>query len=77
MTTETPAQAPYPVEDFLSPSVEELSTSALAMSDQASSLPCCIPVHVGLFFDGANNNMRRDRRRSNHVSFFLDRSMNL
>ena len=30
------------------------------MSDQASSLPCCIPVHVGLFFDGTNNNMERD-----------------
>ena len=60
MTTETPAQAPYPVEGFLYLSSREQSISALAISDKTTTLPCNIPVHVGLFFDGTNNNMKRD-----------------
>ncbi|WP_263773072.1 DUF2235 domain-containing protein [Propionivibrio soli] len=61
MTTETPAKAPYPVDAFLKFSAEDQSRSGLALCDQATTLPCRVPVHVGLFFDGTNNNMERDR----------------
>ena len=60
MATETPVKAPYPIDDFLNLSSSEQSMSALVMCDQATTLPCRIPVHVGLFFDGTNNNMERD-----------------
>jgi len=57
----TPLQAPYPVASFLKPSAQEQSQIGLACSKDASNLPCSIPVQVGLFFDGTNNNMYRDR----------------
>lgn len=68
MTTETPVKAPYPVDVFLNLLSSEQSTSALVICDQATKLPCGIPVHVGLFFDGTNNNMVPDRRYLNRVS---------
>jgi hypothetical protein len=57
----TPADAPYPVIDYLKPSAQERSDGLLANCDTATDLPCHIPVQVGLFFDGTNNNMERDR----------------
>ena len=57
----TPEKAPHPVADYLKPSAQERSTSLLASGDQDSTLPCRIPVQVGLFFDGTNNHMERDR----------------
>jgi len=53
-------QAPHPVSDFLKPSAEDQSTISNATCDLATSAPCRIPVQVGLFFDGTNNNMERD-----------------
>ena len=57
----TPEKAPHPVADYLKPSAQERSTSLLASGDQDSTPPCRIPVQVGLFFDGTNNHMERDR----------------
>lgn len=57
----TPEQAPYPVSDYLKPSAQERSDGLLANCDTVTDLPCHIPVQVGLFFDGTNNNMERDR----------------
>lgn len=57
----TPIKAPYPVADYLKPSVQERSASLLANCDNEAALPCSIPVNVGLFFDGTNNHMERDR----------------
>ena len=57
----TPDKAPYPVADYLKPSAQERSDSLLANCDTESTLPCRIPVNVGLFFDGTNNHMERDR----------------
>mgnify|MGYP000897597341 CR=1 FL=1 len=56
----TPENAPYPVADYLKPSAQERSDSLLATCDK-KTLPCSIPVNVGLFFDGTNNHMGRDR----------------
>lgn len=56
----TPEKAPYPVAVYLKPNPEERSASQLAGCDEATSLPCSIPVNVGLFFDGTNNHMGRD-----------------
>ena len=57
----TPEKAPYPVAAYLKPSSEERSASQLVGCDEATNLPCSIPVNVGLFFDGTNNHMGRDR----------------
>ena len=57
----TPEKAPYPVAAYLMPSSEERSASQLVGCDEATNLPCSIPVNVGLFFDGTNNHMGRDR----------------
>lgn len=56
----TPSKAPYPVEKSLKPSAEDQSTIPSATCDLASSAPCRIPVQVGLFFDGTNNDLERD-----------------
>jgi len=57
----TPEKAPYPIADYLKPSAQERSNALLANCDKATDLPCSIPVNVGLFFDGTNNHMERDR----------------
>src|SRR5574343_1083115 len=57
----TPENAPYPVADYLKPSAQERSDSLLANCDWNRALPCRVPVNVGLFFDGTNNHMERDR----------------
>jgi len=62
MIEATPAKAPYPVDVFLRPPAEEQSKIAAAACSTTSDLPCNIPVHVGLFFDGTNNNLERDRK---------------
>lgn len=57
----TPEKAPYPIADYLTPNAQERSVSLLATGDNETALPCTIPVNVGLFFDGTNNHMDRDR----------------
>ncbi|MYN18371.1 DUF2235 domain-containing protein [Rugamonas sp. FT107W] len=61
MTASTPTKAPYPVDVFLKPSTEEQSKISTAACSTKSEAPCSIPVRVGLFFDGTNNNLERDR----------------
>ncbi len=49
------------------PTVEELCRrAALADAGTASGLSCQKEVHVGIFFDGTNNNMDRDRPEKGH-----------
>jgi hypothetical protein len=56
----TPAQAPFPVPDYLG--FAKISpTDLYNLCQDATQEPCRIPVHVGLFFDGTNNHMERDR----------------
>jgi len=56
----TPAQAPFPVPDYLG--LAKLSPMDLYnLCQDATQEPCRIPVNVGLFFDGTNNHMERDR----------------
>jgi len=44
------------------PSAKELSQRAcMVNAEQASGLSCVKEIHVGIFFDGTNNNMDRDR----------------
>lgn len=55
-----PIKAPFPVAGFLKPTAQEQSQIAMVACQSATNLPCAIPVQVGLFFDGTNNNMDRD-----------------
>ncbi|AQR70802.1 hypothetical protein BZG29_22660 [Janthinobacterium sp. LM6] len=61
MISETPNSAPFPVDSFLKPSTPEQSKIAKVACDNKDSSPCSIPVRVGIFFDGTNNNLERDR----------------
>ncbi|WP_230505626.1 DUF2235 domain-containing protein [Janthinobacterium sp. FW305-128] len=61
MISETPNSAPFPVDFFLKPLTKEQSEIAKEACDKKDSAPCSIPVRVGLFFDGTNNNLERDR----------------
>ncbi|NMG75648.1 T6SS phospholipase effector Tle1-like catalytic domain-containing protein, partial [Aromatoleum diolicum] len=61
MISAPPANAPFPAETVLQPSAQGHSAIALASCDSASDAPCSIPVQVGVFFDGTNNNQERDR----------------
>ena len=61
MISETPNLAPFPVVSFLELSTPEQSKISLAGCDSKGEKPCSIPVKVGLFFDGTNNNLERDR----------------
>lgn len=49
------------------PTARELSQRACASNaEQASGLSCVKEIHVGIFFDGTNNNMDRDRPDKGH-----------
>lgn len=69
MIQATPLTSPFPVEAFLRPSASEHGAIAqgdstgkvLATTAKDESTSCKIPVRVGLFFDGTNNNLYRDR----------------
>ncbi|MQA39594.1 phospholipase effector Tle1 domain-containing protein [Rugamonas aquatica] len=69
MIETSPSKAPFPIEKFLQLPSVELSNIALAActatttekSEENKGAKCSIPVHVGLFFDGTNNNLERDR----------------
>ena len=61
MIEATPAKSPHPVDVFLKSSSRERSSTALEACRTSSSVPCNIPVRVGLFFDGTNNNLERDK----------------
>ncbi|MDR1994068.1 hypothetical protein [Azonexus sp.] len=53
-----PLKAPYPAFEFLG-SLTVMESYSLYRG--CTSGMCDIPVRVGLFFDGTNNHMRRDR----------------
>ncbi|WP_083518285.1 T6SS phospholipase effector Tle1-like catalytic domain-containing protein [Dechloromonas denitrificans] len=55
-----PAKAPFPVPDFLRHTASPADLFTLC--SDATDLPCRIPVQAGLFFDGTNNHMERDRK---------------
>lgn len=55
----TPGKAPFPAAEYLRHSSEP--ADLFDQCGDATSLPCRIPVNVGLFFDGTNNHMERDR----------------
>lgn len=61
MVIATPVHAPFPAAEFLSSTPLSESEIAFATCDSVSDIPCSIPVRVGLFFDGTNNNVERDR----------------
>ncbi|WP_244198932.1 T6SS phospholipase effector Tle1-like catalytic domain-containing protein [Janthinobacterium svalbardensis] len=61
MISETPTLAPFPVVSFLKSSTLEQSKISLAGCDGKGERTCSIPVKVGLFFDGTNNNLERDK----------------
>ena len=56
-----PAGAPYyPRAQALKLSPHADARSFLSVSSDDNGKPCSIPVQVGLFFDGTNNNLERD-----------------
>lgn len=56
----TPAEAPFPINEYLG--IAKTSPMDLFnVCADATQEPCRIPVNVGLFFDGTNNHMERDR----------------
>ncbi|WP_426071663.1 phospholipase effector Tle1 domain-containing protein [Janthinobacterium sp. DSP2-3-3] len=61
MISKTPTSAPFPVDFFLKLSTREQSKIAKETCDNKDNAPCNIPVRVGIFFDGTNNNLERDR----------------
>ncbi|WP_080698530.1 T6SS phospholipase effector Tle1-like catalytic domain-containing protein [Janthinobacterium lividum] len=61
MINAPPPKAPVPVDVFLNPGTSKQSKIAQVACGAASDTPCSIAVHVGLFFDGTNNNLERDR----------------
>jgi hypothetical protein len=61
MINSTPKSAPFPVEEFFKLSKRELALRSWHWSGVAQVSPCSKPVRIGLFFDGTNNNMYRDK----------------
>ncbi|MCA1861060.1 DUF2235 domain-containing protein [Janthinobacterium sp. HSC-3S05] len=61
MISETPTSAPFPVDFFLDPSALEQSKIAKILCKNKDEAPCSIPVMLGIFFDGTNNNLERDK----------------
>ena len=58
-----PKLAPFPLKDFLQLSAKEQSViGCQVFRNRAATIkPCSIDIRVGIFFDGTNNNMERDR----------------
>lgn len=61
MIDATAGKAPYPAEEFLKLSPRERAIRSWNCSKDITTLPCSIPIRIGLFFDGTNNNLARDR----------------
>ena len=61
MIAATAIEAPNPVDVFLKPTSQDRSNIATVVCSTNADLPCSIPVRVGVFFDGVNKNMYRDR----------------
>jgi hypothetical protein len=61
MISATPDKAPYPVDEFLKLSARDQVAQSWEYSNDTQELPCSLRVRIGLFFDGTNNNLARDR----------------
>ncbi|MFL6632518.1 MAG: T6SS phospholipase effector Tle1-like catalytic domain-containing protein [Massilia sp.] len=61
MITATPDKAPYPVDAFFKFSARDQVARSWEHSNDTQELPCNLRVRIGLFFDGTNNNLARDR----------------
>jgi hypothetical protein len=61
MISVTAGNAPYPVEEFFKLSPRERAMRSWNCSKDVTTLPCSVPIRIGLFFDGTNNNLSRDR----------------
>jgi hypothetical protein len=57
----TPNKAPAPIEAFLQITASERASRSLLMHEKIVPEQCAIPVRIGIFFDGTNNNIARDR----------------
>ena len=58
----TPEKAPYPAPAYLKLGAKEMSDAMFkSMGKECTQGLCDIPVQVGIFFDGTNNHMERDR----------------
>ena len=60
-----PLKAPFPAEEYLTLSFEEALKAHLRIPVVPPGNPhkieqCAFFTHIGLFFDGTNNNMKRD-----------------
>lgn len=60
-THPTPPMAPFPAQNFYRLTPSEKARRSLRCVNNASEAPCELPVRIGLFFDGTNNNLSRDR----------------
>jgi len=62
MTKVPPMEAPYPVESYLKLDPKSASKRLLHSCRDGGETRCAIDVRVGVFFDGTNNNLQRDRQ---------------
>ena len=61
MTIAPPNTAPYPVASFLKLDAKSASKRLLSSCKDGSETKCEINARIGIFFDGTNNNLERDR----------------
>lgn len=61
MTIAPPNTAPYPVASFLKLDAKSASKRLLSSCKDGSEAKCEINARIGIFFDGTNNNLERDR----------------
>lgn len=61
MISATPDKAPYPIDAFFKLSTREQAAQSWEHSNDTQELPCSLRIRIGLFFDGTNNNLARDR----------------
>ena len=62
MTKAPPKEAPYPVGSFLKLDPKSASNRLLHNCKDGGETTCAIEVRVGVFFDGTNNDLQRDRQ---------------
>src|SRR5688572_4556247 len=61
MITSPPKKAPYPVAEYLKLDAKATALRVLNGCKSGSDSKCEIDVRVGIFFDGTNNNLARDK----------------
>lgn len=61
LTYATPPKAPFPASDFYRLTPSETARRSVQLATMTAQGPCELPIRIGLFFDGTNNNLLRDR----------------